>query len=214
MGIYNIRPPLCILTYRRPTSYSVRRDHLEEFDHDEASQPCQPAGHHHRGQRDPTSRGLGLREAQSDHLQCELPCIRHEELSNASWQESSGLYNFTNIRYAQPPVGDLRFAAPVAPEGRNPEVQDGSGWRQCPQAYPIWSLVAGLYGNAFVAGESESFDYAAAVAQVDEFVKQAGIPAVYAQPNPAVTEDCLFLDVVVPKAVYKSRKAKAPVVVW
>lgn len=65
-----------------------------------------------------------------------------------------------------------------------------------------------------MAGETESFDYPAAVAQVDEFVKEAGIPAVYAQPNPAITEDCLFLDVVVPKAVYDGGEAKAPVVVW
>jgi cholinesterase len=124
------------------------------------------------------------------------------------------LYNFTNIRYAQPPVGNLRFAAPVAPEGREEKIQDGSGWRQCPNAYPIWSLIAGKYAAAFATGNTESFDYEAAAAEVDEFVKEAGIPAVYAQPNPAVTEDCLFLDVVVPKKVFESEEPKAPVLVW
>lgn len=52
---------------------------------------------------------------------------------------SSGLhpyYNFSNIRYAQPPVGHLRFDAPVAPTVRNSTVNDGQHGVVCPQASP------------------------------------------------------------------------------
>ncbi|KAH0267037.1 hypothetical protein KCU71_g19646, partial [Aureobasidium melanogenum] len=33
----------------------------------------------------------------------------------SAFNVTGGYYNFSNIRYAAPPVGDLRFAAPQAP---------------------------------------------------------------------------------------------------
>lgn len=91
-------------------------------------------------------------------------------------------YNFSNIRYAAPPTGELRFAAPQEPiRNRSAGVQDGSYGRICPQAYTPWqspSLV-----NA-APGENES-------------------------------EDCLFLDVVVPSTIWNIRhKGGRPVIVW
>ena len=34
------------------------------------------------------------------------------------------------------------------------------------------------------------------------------------QRDPRTTEDCLFLDVIVPESVFKSSNASAPVLVW
>ena len=45
-------------------------------------------------------------------------------------------YNFSNIRYAQPPTGHLRFSAPAAPTVRNSTVNDGQQGVICPQANP------------------------------------------------------------------------------
>lgn len=45
-------------------------------------------------------------------------------------------YKFMNIRYAEPPIGDLRFAPPVAPTVRNATVNDGKSYTVCPQAVP------------------------------------------------------------------------------
>jgi hypothetical protein len=46
-------------------------------------------------------------------------------------------FNFSNIRYAQPPIGHLRFDGPVAPTVRNSTVNDGQQEVICPQANPV-----------------------------------------------------------------------------
>lgn len=115
-------------------------------------------------------------------------------------------------------MGDLRFAAPVAPTGRNPVVQDGRFSPICPQAAPAWSPIGGQFVNAFAQGNASSFDYAAAVAQLQAAAAQA--PPY--MPSPQETEDCLFLDVIVPKSIFDNRnnrykrhdKAGAPVLLW
>lgn len=76
-----------------------------------------------------------------------------------SLQESGQLYNFSNIRYAQPPVGELRFAAPVPPKGRNPDVQNGNSTPVCPTAWPAWELIAASFVESFVEGNASSFNY-------------------------------------------------------
>lgn len=48
-------------------------------------------------------------------------------------------YNFSNIRYAAPPIGELRFQAPEDPiNNRSAGVQDGKYGKICPQAYTPW----------------------------------------------------------------------------
>jgi len=54
-------------------------------------------------------------------------------------QSTGQYYSFSNIRYAQPPTGDLRFAAPLPPL-TNRTLQKGEIQRSCPQAYPLWYL--------------------------------------------------------------------------
>lgn len=92
-------------------------------------------------------------------------------------------YNFSNIRYAAPPVDALRFQLPADPlDNRSAGVQDGTYGKICPQAYTPWQNSA----------------------------------LVTAPPGEAESEDCLFLDVVVPETTWDQRcsNASRPVVVW
>ncbi|KAM0807759.1 putative Alpha/Beta hydrolase protein [Seiridium cardinale] len=91
-------------------------------------------------------------------------------------------YNFSNIRYAAPPVGKLRFQAPEDPvNNRSAGIQDGKYGKICPQAYAPWQ------NTALVA----------------------------APPGEHESEDCLFLDVVVPKNIWYQRcHVSRPVIVW
>ena len=64
------------------------------------------------------------------------------ELQRASSYNHTGqFYNFSNIRYAAPPVGNLRFSAPQPPKKNRAHVQTGAGERICPQALPNWENV-------------------------------------------------------------------------
>ncbi|KAG8166539.1 hypothetical protein KVR01_002228 [Diaporthe batatas] len=91
-------------------------------------------------------------------------------------------YNFSNIRYAAPPVGSLRFQLPQEPiNNRSAGVQDGTYGKICPQAYTPW--------------QNPSF--------------------VTAPPGELESEDCLFLDVVVPQSAWNQRShSLRPVMVW
>ncbi|OQV05710.1 hypothetical protein CLAIMM_10397 [Cladophialophora immunda] len=130
----------------------------------------------------------------------------------SSFNATGQVYNFSNIRYAQPPLGKLRFAAPVPPTGRNTTVQDGSVGAICPQANPDWIAIGEAYTAAFAAGKP--FNYSAVATQL-----QANPPKP-SPPDPRIKEDCLFLDVFVPKSVFDRAQNKtsgykgAPVLVW
>ncbi|KAL2828993.1 Alpha/Beta hydrolase protein [Aspergillus cavernicola] len=93
-------------------------------------------------------------------------------------------YTFRNIRYAQAPVGGLRYACPVAPSGGvNPIVQRGNESRICA------SDQIPIPGDERV-GED-------ALSRVSTLTSS--------NANATVTEDCLFLDVVVPKCIFEGR---------
>lgn len=97
-------------------------------------------------------------------------------------QDERTYYNFSNIRYAAPPVGSLRFQLPQDPiNNRSAGVQDGTYGKICPQAYTPW--------------QNPSF--------------------VTAPPGEMESEDCLFLDVVVPESAWNQRSnLSRPVMVW
>jgi cholinesterase len=102
---------------------------------------------------------------------------------------SGDYYTFSNIRYADPPQ---RFAKPQAPTTVNRTVNTGTTIKTCPNAYPWW-LVNSLAASTFVT-------------------PQALGSTLYSTP---FDEDCLFLDVFVPRSVYSQKSnSKAAVLVW
>ncbi|KAF2501442.1 alpha/beta-hydrolase [Lophium mytilinum] len=122
----------------------------------------------------------------------------------ASFNETGGFYNFSNIRYAAPPLGNLRFAIPKHPAKDRSTVQTGSVGRVCPQANPAWEAIAAVAVPEYLLGvpfnTSQTFNTTSSAPTID----------------PRTTEDCLFLDVVAPKSVFENahKHARAAVLVW
>ncbi|KAL1640438.1 hypothetical protein SLS58_006936 [Diplodia intermedia] len=116
------------------------------------------------------------------------------QLQQASaFNESAAFYNFSNIRYAAPPVADLRFRAPVSPATDRSSVQDGSELRICHQANPAWALIAAEWLPQYLIN--------GILPNVSTTVAAGTLNVTTA---PAETEDCLFLDVIVPKKIFES----------
>ena len=128
------------------------------------------------------------------------------ELQRATLYNNTGAYyNFSNIRYAAPPTGNLRFRAPRAPKKNRGTVQTGLPDRICAQAGPAWSIISAQFIPEYLQGQT--------VFNESSFNTSTG-PA--PPLDPRTTEDCLFLDVFVPKNIFdKAGKGKgAPVLVW
>ncbi|KAF2018367.1 acetylcholinesterase precursor [Aaosphaeria arxii CBS 175.79] len=142
------------------------------------------------------------------------------ELHQASnFNESYRFYNFSNIRYAAPPLGELRFAPPAAPEKNRSSINNGSIGRICPQAGTGWNSVAVQFLTSRFLGLP--FNY------TQPYVPTPSNQTTpVARQDPRASEDCLFLDVFVPEKVFNSTgksqsngysngKSKgAPVLVW
>ncbi|OJJ70231.1 hypothetical protein ASPBRDRAFT_56931 [Aspergillus brasiliensis CBS 101740] len=127
----------------------------------------------------------------------------------SSFSNEHDWYNFSNIRYAAPPLGQLRFQPPVPPTTNRTKIQTGDVGRVCPQAdMPQWATTASafivetLYGYTLNTSDSKF-----------SVIDGAGVH------DGRITEDCLFLDVIVPKKIYDRRsqnrtaKRLAPVLV-
>ena len=82
----------------------------------------------------------------------------------------------------------------------------------CPQANPAWELIAGTFVPAYVAGKP--YNLSAAEAALKSMSGSLPIQ------DPRTTEDCLFLDVVVPQSIFRAASnatnntSGAPVLVW
>ncbi|KAK5997078.1 Carboxylesterase patB [Cladobotryum mycophilum] len=114
-----------------------------------------------------------------------------------SFNETGQYYNFSSIRYGRSPTGELRFAAPQPPLVNRTSVQRGDKAVSCPQAFAVWYLC----GLALMSGKINSTDECS--------------PSLLPPSDPIEQEDCLFLDIIVPKSVFDSRSSrKAPVMVW
>jgi carboxylesterase type B len=130
------------------------------------------------------------------------------------------VYNFSNIRYAQAPVGQLRWSPPVPPVGRNPAVQDGSVGTICPQAPTNWGAISSMWLPYYLAGRASEFNYTKAQSELTAVLAEN--PDLTFAADPRETEDCLFLDVFVPKEIFDSGESAessekgrgAPVLVW
>lgn len=94
----------------------------------------------------------------------------------------------------------------MAPTGRNTTVQDGGSFSPiCPQAYPGWITVGEAFATAFAEKNETAFNYTAAVAAAEA----AAASAPPYMPSPQETEDCLFLDVMVPQSIFDSANSSS-----
>lgn len=152
--------------------------------------------------------GFPLRPRQDNNLP--VVDLGYELHRAASYDQATDIYTFTNIRYAQAPVGDLRFRAPLPPLPNRDTIQNGSGTRICPQGVPEWQARAFGPFVEYTSGR-RNFSLAAWVADV---ANATAPPINFTAGN---TEDCLFLDVHVPRTVLEAAqrcRATAPVLVW
>lgn len=82
----------------------------------------------------------------------------------------------------------------------------------CPQGTPSWGVASSEFGERWYRGNLEGFNYTQSHA--------AELPVLKAVSDillatPGLSEDCLFLDVVVSKKVFEGgKKKKVPVFVW
>lgn len=123
-------------------------------------------------------------------------------------QVTGGYYNFSNIRYAAPPVGELRFAAPQAPAVDRSQVQTGNVGRICPQANPAWDAITAQWIPEYLLDNKTSFS-------MSDFnlTTSSSNSSAATVTDPRESEDCLFLDVMVPEAIFNSNE-QHPVLVW
>lgn len=127
-------------------------------------------------------------------------------------QDTGAYYNFSNIRYAQAPLGNLRFRAPQAPLMNRTQVQTGAGAPiMCPQAEPAWILSAETWIGQYLTGQPINISYAAIEASNASLTTANALQAI--PQAPGTSEDCLFLDVMVPKSIFDNGGG-APVIVW
>jgi carboxylesterase type B len=111
-------------------------------------------------------------------------------------------------------VGRLRFASPVSPKSRNATVNDGSIARICPQAYPAGGPINEKYNTYYSQTGRTDLDGFQNATRGFDYPRNT-------PQDPRVTEDCLFLDVMVPRQTFQRHtlhpnKAQAgvAVMVW
>src|SRR5277367_224309 len=66
------------------------------------------------------------------------------------------IYKFQNIRFAAPPVGDLRWAKPAPPPTQS-GIVDGSVGNKCPQAAIKGLNLVGTADNSAIAAVIDAF---------------------------------------------------------
>ncbi|KAF2405611.1 alpha/beta-hydrolase [Trichodelitschia bisporula] len=173
----------------------------------------------------------GLEYHTHEARQANLPLLKlpYATYQAAEYRVKDDIYTFRNIRYAAPPVGPLRWAKP-APPPNSTTIQKGDAGGTCFQSMPASMLTVALTGG--LGGLASSGD-----GGFLESLMGAALPLVggLLQGSPALTqfvmgqvaktdlgkamggaassEDCLFLDVVVPGKVLRG-KEKVPVVNW
>ncbi|KAF2167043.1 hypothetical protein M409DRAFT_54257 [Zasmidium cellare ATCC 36951] len=128
------------------------------------------------------------------------------------YEKDGKFVKFSNIPYAAPPIGDNRFARPGTPE-YNKTKNDGSRSAICPQYQVGW----------YPAAEEFIEDMLLIPALPSKWTKKINVDD-YEKLNPKQeldprsSEDCLLLDISVPKHVWDCRGKKgrfsAAVLVW
>lgn len=108
-------------------------------------------------------------------------------------QTTGNFYNFSNIPYAAPPVGNLRFINPQPHPTPSPKpTNDGSRYAICPQGIPAWTAVATQWLTEGIDTLNISAGYTPPTITTNT-------------PQAGSSEDCLLLDVMVPKAIFDNK---------
>jgi carboxylesterase type B len=154
----------------------------------------------------------------------ELPKVDlgYEIYRATSHNDTNGLYSFSNIRYAAPPTGKNRFNAPQPPAQNRSTVQFNRSESICPQANPLWNLQAQAFLLQYFKGirsfNQSDFDLGLpSNFTIDNINLDTFDTSIIPTIDPRTTEDCLFLDVVVPQKIFKKKAKKgkgAAVLVW
>ncbi|KAL2859569.1 Alpha/Beta hydrolase protein [Aspergillus pseudodeflectus] len=113
---------------------------------------------------------------------------------------TNSYYTFSNIRYAAPPTGSLRWREPVLPKKNRTSIQRNSQVITCPQGTPTWQIRTSSSLNAYLdTGVVPNISYSNLTTML-----RSG------------QEDCLFLDVFAPKTVFDNVESgrQLPVLVW
>ncbi|KAI4259317.1 MAG: hypothetical protein L6R42_004630 [Xanthoria sp. 1 TBL-2021] len=121
--------------------------------------------------------------------------------------ESGKFVKFKNIPYAEPPVGVSRFSGPRGIDLYNETVNYGWNENVCPQVQVGWAPKA----LEFLA----DFQDPPALANWTDPISAADYGPIQYPPKNA-SEDCLTLDVMVPKTVWDRRNERRllKVIVW
>ncbi|XXH01934.1 hypothetical protein Hte_008297 [Hypoxylon texense] len=123
-----------------------------------------------------------------------------------SLNETGGYFNFSNIRYGEAPVGNLRFREPVEPAARDTCLAtNGSAGRVCPQTSGNWTIINSQFVPKYLQGLP--FNYDSAMNSLPD-----SPPAI--STDPRTTEDCLFLDIIAPQSAFTQGTSGLPVLVW
>lgn len=137
-----------------------------------------------------------------------------QELHQAlSYNETTEIYTFSNIRFAQSPTGNLRFRAPAAPLVDRSTIRNGSEHRTCPQGIPAWQSKAFAPIDQF-SSSGKPFNLTAWEKAIEDS------PIIPIDTTKGTTEDCLFLDIHVPKKIFERAQHNpkgfhgVPVLVW
>jgi len=98
-------------------------------------------------------------------------------------------------------VGPLRFRAPIPKITVNRTVNDGAVTRICPQASGAWLGISVPFMIEYLTGQPAG-------------PPGGGPPPGPPPSDPRQSEDCLYLDVKTPRAVFDDGKKNLPVLVW
>ena len=71
-------------------------------------------------------------------------------------QDDSSYVKFSNIPFAEPPTGSLRFKAPIPPKRKSKDVNEGLGERVCPQYQAGWVPKAFDFLNCYGGALNET----------------------------------------------------------
>lgn len=154
----------------------------------------------------------GLLYADLKARQQNLPLLKlpYATYQASKYDANTDIYTFKNIRFAEPPVGDLRFAAPVSPkpiEG----IQTGAKGASCPQSIPATFL---NMGASLLGGGNPDSGIGKMITSLGGSLMKSGLDLSSFMGGSAADEDCLFLDILVPSKALKGSVEKLPVINW